>query len=281
MSADDLTSSGSDVRDLLGAYAVDAVDDVERRAVERLVEHDADAAQELAELRATAALLGSAVSPAPPAGLRGDVLAQIRGTAQAGPRAAGAPERRPGSATSATSDVATPSEIATPSGPAGTSEPTSLAARRSRRTTSWLAVAATVLGAAAIPSVLALQQAQQAQRAEQQAQAVAELLADPDALVVRASVEGGGTAVGVMADDRALFTATGMAEPDDGREYQLWVLRDGVPLPRDVMPDEDGQVRALTEDYQVGDLLAVTVEPEGGSQEPTTSPVVVLEPAEA
>ena len=42
MSGDDLSArdpgsgDGGDVRDLLGAYAVDAVDDVERRAVERL-----------------------------------------------------------------------------------------------------------------------------------------------------------------------------------------------------------------------------------------------------
>ncbi|MBX9244759.1 hypothetical protein ICW40_08035, partial [Actinotalea ferrariae] len=49
-----------EVRDLLGAYALDAVDDLERRAVERLVARDPEAAAELAELRATAAELGAA-----------------------------------------------------------------------------------------------------------------------------------------------------------------------------------------------------------------------------
>ncbi|MGO1336797.1 MAG: RskA family anti-sigma factor, partial [Cellulosimicrobium funkei] len=40
-----------DVRDLLPAYALDAVDDVERRAVERLLAADPDARRELDEYR--------------------------------------------------------------------------------------------------------------------------------------------------------------------------------------------------------------------------------------
>ncbi len=254
MSTDDtLGGAGSDVRDLVGAYALDAVDDVERRAVERLVARDPRAAQELAELRATAALLGAASAAEPPVGLRADVLSRIRGV----PQVPAARAAEPAAA------VAPP------------------AARRPRRTTTWLAIAATALGAAAIPTALALQQARQTEQAEQSAQAIADLLADPRATVVRADVTGGGTAVGVLTDDRALFTATGLVEPGEGQEYQLWILRDGEALPRAVMPDDDGRVRALADGYRAGDALAVTVEPAGGSQQPTTTPLVVLEPAAA
>lgn len=265
MSADD------DARDLLGAYALDAVDDVERRAVERLLEHDLEAAREVDGLRATAAMLGSAVSATPPVALRADVLAAIARTPQAGASgASGGPvaSRHPAAPHADAPTAATPITGAR-------------SARAPRRSSMWLAVAATALGAAVVPSVLAVQQAQQAQRAEEQAQAVTDLLADPDATVVRAAVAGGGTAVGVLAGDRALFSATGLAEPGEGREYQLWLLRDGEALPADVMPDDDGSVQALTADYRPGDGLAVTIEPASGSQVPTTDPVVVLTPTEA
>ncbi|GEA87684.1 anti-sigma factor [Cellulomonas cellasea] len=299
----------SDVRDLLGAYALDAVDDVERRAVERLVERDADAARELAELTATAALLGSAVRAPAPADVRASVLDAIRSTPQVGAR--GVRDDAPTAARPATAGTTLPgpavpgstlpgpavpgstapasssSDPETSSDPAGSSGPadrgvTDLAdRRRPRRSTAWLAVAATALGAAAVPSVFAWQQNQEARRASEQARVLAELLAEPGTEVVRADVEGGGTAVGVLGADQALFTATGLDDPGAGKEYQLWIIRDGVPLPDVVMPDESGALRGLAEDFTPGDALAVTVEPAGGSQEPTTDPVVVLAPAEA
>ena len=244
-----------DVQDLLGAHALDAVDDVERRKVEHLLASDPAAARESASLRATAALLGAAVSAAPPPALRHAVLSQISLTRQVGPldvKAAAPPEKRGGP---------------------------------SFRTV-WLAVAATALGAASVPSAFAWRQAQQAQQVEQQAQGVVDLLADPQARVVRAVVPGGGTAVGVLTGDQALFTATGLPQPAAGKVYQLWVLRDGVPLPDAVMTKDAGIARPTNDDYLVlthgyvaGDSLAVTIEPTGGSTTPTSSPIVVLTPA--
>ncbi|MBB2924537.1 anti-sigma factor domain-containing protein [Cellulomonas cellasea] len=298
----------SDVRDLLGAYALDAVDDVERRAVERLVERDADAARELAELTATAALLGSAVRAPAPADVRASVLDAIRSTPQLGARGVrdDAPTAaRPGTAGAtlpgptlpgpavpgpavpgpavpgSTAPASTSSDPVDGAGPADRGVTDLADRRRPRRSTAWLAVAATAVGAAAVPSVIAWQQNQEARRASEQARVLAELLAEPGTEVVRAEVEGGGTAVGVLGADEALFTATGLDDPGAGKEYQLWVIRDGVPLPDVVMPDESGALRGLAEDFTPGDALAVTVEPAGGSQEPTTDPVVVLAPAEA
>lgn len=291
---------GEDVRDLLGAYALDAVDDVERRAVERLVASDPEAARELAELTATAALLGSAVqAPAPP-DVRASVLAAIRSTPQAGARPAVVPDVPAGDGSVGDGPVADRSvgdRLGVDDVPAGdaaaTRAPTDeaplgatvadLADRRRapRRRTAWLAVAATALGAAAVPSGIAWQQNQEARQAREEARVLAEMLAEPGTQVVRADVEGGGTAVGVLGDGHAMFTATGLDDPGSGKEYQLWVIRDGVPLPDVVMPDEAGALHAMAEDFTPGDALAVTVEPAGGSQEPTTDPVVVLAPTEA
>ncbi|NMM30555.1 MAG: hypothetical protein HHJ10_05825 [Cellulomonas sp.] len=208
----------ADVRDLLGAYALNAVDDVERRAVERLVAADPETARELAGLVETAALLGGAVAAKPPAEVRAAVLAQIGRTPQVGsPKQV----RAAGAASSGRAD-----RVARRSGPS--------------RRTAWLAVA------------------------------------DPAARVVHANVTGGGVAVGILAGQRALFTASGLADPGVGKVYQLWVLRDGKPLPDAVLPNDAGCVRAITDKFAAGDSLAVTIEPTGGSMQPTTAPVVVL-----
>lgn len=306
MSTNDVHDAGrSDVRDLLAAYALHAVDDVEGRAVENLVASDPDAAQELAGLRATAALLGSAVQTAPPADVRNAVLDAILRTPQdrTAPgdaraertehvRDAGAPDdaadrtvapeaAAPRTTLSPTALPVTALPVTAAPDAAGdvSDDPrpvTDLASRRRARRGTWLAVAATAVGAAAVPAAFALQQAQEADRAREQAQVLASLLAEPGTEVVRGEVEGGGTAVGVLGVDQAVFTATGLEDPGAGKEYQLWVIRDGVALPDAVMPDASGDVRAVTDAFAPGDALAVTVEPRGGSQEPTTDPVVVL-----
>lgn len=264
--------STDDVRDLLAAYALDAVDDVERRAVERLVATDPAAARELASLTETAAILGTAASATPPAELRSAVLDAITHIPREVSDRAWAADP-PGSDTSVPATAVAPGD--------------ELAAARVRagqrravpRRTVWLAVAATALGAAAVPGAVAWQQVQLTQRVEQEAVAVADLLADPSVSVVRASVAGGGTAVGVLTDERALFTASGLDDPGAGKSYQLWVMRDGVPVPDAVMSDDDGRVRALTDDYAAGDGLAVTIEPDAGSELPTGDVLVLLAPA--
>jgi anti-sigma-K factor RskA len=242
------SSVDPDVRDLIGAYVLDALDDVERRKVEQLVAGDPEAAREHASLSATAALLGAAVAAAPPTELRSQVLDEITHTSQFGPR---------------TSTAA---------------RPRALRFGLTRRNT-WLVVAATALVAAAVPGTLAWQQALQTQRVEQQAQSVVELLSAPGAQLVRGDVAGGGTAIAVLASDRALFSATGLKTPASGRAYQLWLLRDGRPIPDAVMTESAGRVRALTHAFVAGDSLAVTIEPTGGSQSPTSEAVVVLKPA--
>ena len=255
MSTPDAPDDGTtDVRDLLGAYALDAVDDVERRKVENLLASDPDVAREVETLRATAAKLGAAVSADPPPELRRSVLDQLSVTRQV--------------------DTVAP-----------VSAPPPVQVRRPSRRRTWLAVAAAAVIAASVPSALAWHQTQEVHRVQAQSQAVAELLADPQAQVRRADVPGGGTVVGVLARDRALFMATGLQQPATGKVYQLWVIRDGVPLPDAVMAKGAPIVRATPDDYVVlthgyaaGDSLAVTVEPTGGSLKPTTSPIVVLSP---
>lgn len=67
----------TDVHALSGAYAVDALDDIERAAFERHLAACAECRAEVAGLRETAALLASTEAVEPPPSLRDRVLADI------------------------------------------------------------------------------------------------------------------------------------------------------------------------------------------------------------
>lgn len=236
--------------DLLPAYALDALDDLERRVVERLLERDPRAREALDEYRAVVAAF--TVENAPPAHLRGDVLARVARTPQvtSAPtgRAAGAPD-------------------------AGSGEPGSTA--RLRR---WgvAAVAAAALVAVAVPTTVAVRATQEQARLQERVDAVARMMADPGAALVRGEVAGGGEASVLVAGDDYLFSAHGLPSPGDGRDYQLWVVdAEGGVAPAGVLEVDDGAVEHLVQDVP-GVGVAVTVEPDGGSEQPTTDPIVVL-----
>src|SRR3954447_19413249 len=72
---------------LTGAYALDALDDVERAGVERHLRTCAGCAAEVAELREVGTWLADRVATPPPPELKGRVLAQVRATRQEAPPA--------------------------------------------------------------------------------------------------------------------------------------------------------------------------------------------------
>lgn len=255
-----MTAGHDEVRDLLGAYALDAVDDVERRAVERLLAEDPGARAEVAGMRAAAAELGASGATAPPARLRESVLAQVAVT----PQQRRVPEGR-------TARPAAPTTAATPSPDGGRTA----RVHPLRRLTAVAAAAALV--AVAVPSGIAWQQHDRAVQAEARAAEVADLLADPGTQLLRGSATDGGDVVAVLGEDSAAILARDLPDVGD-RVYQLWAMRDGVPVSAGVLDVRDGSVEALAEGYRAGDGLALSVEPAGGSEQPTTDPVVVLIP---
>lgn len=76
----------AELHTLTGAYALDALSDVERAGFERHLGECPACRQEVAELRATGARLGAADSVTPPAELRLLVLADVARTRQLPPR---------------------------------------------------------------------------------------------------------------------------------------------------------------------------------------------------
>ncbi|MFD7022387.1 anti-sigma factor domain-containing protein [Promicromonospora sukumoe] len=287
--SDETTGTGADglagdVWDLLPGYALGALDDTDREAVERLLASDADARQALDEYREVVAAF--VVEAEPPAALRASVLAQVQGTAQfQGPtaEAPSAPAASPAAPSAPPADPPTdPSSergsVVSPAGTApssGGAEVVDLASRRRRRWgTAVAAVAAAV--AIAVPTTVAVQVSAERDRLREQAQVVSEMLADPDSSILRGAVQGGGEASVLVAGDDMLFRADDLPELDADQAYQLWVVEDdGSVSSAGLLATRDGQATSLVQGrHGVG--MAVSVEPESGSEQPTTAPIVVL-----
>jgi anti-sigma-K factor RskA len=87
-----------------------------------------------------------------------------------------------------------------------------------------------------------------------------------------------GRGIGVVAsasERRAVVTLSGLATPSGGRVHQLWLMRPNVQ-PRSLGLFE-GDTPLIADGLSTNATsLAVTVEPQGGSTQPTTSPVAQL-----
>ncbi|MYS10193.1 anti-sigma factor, partial [Streptomyces sp. SID6041] len=120
---------------------------------------------------------------------------------------------------------------------------------------------------------------QEAGRARQANDAVAEVLAAPDAKVSTTRLEGGavGTVVVSSSLDRAVFAASGMAPPPAGKVYQLWYDDGGTMRSAGLMdPGATAEATLLEGPVRQASGVGVTVEPAGGSPSPTSDPVAVL-----
>ncbi|RSS38408.1 anti-sigma factor domain-containing protein [Streptomyces sp. WAC08241] len=239
---------------LTGAYVLDALEtDEEREAFERHLAQCAPCAHEVRELSETTARLGLAVAaPIDPA-LRAEVLRRIVDVRQFPP----------------------------PTRPVGRS-PGGLGGLR--RLPRW-ALAASVAGLVALGGVAGWQyeRAEDADRraavAEERAEAVAAVLAAPDARVSTARLADGavGTLVHSPSQDRAVFAAAGMPAPPPGKVYQLWYDDSGTMRPAGLMTPGAATSAVLLEgpaNRSAG--IGITVEPAGGSPRPTSDPVATM-----
>ncbi|TGO05641.1 anti-sigma factor [Serinibacter arcticus] len=247
--------------DLLAAWALDAVDDHERSVVERAIAADPELALEARGLRETTALLAGSVAAAPPPALRADVLAII---AREAPRSGESHPTAPLPSHEVEDTNAHPAFV--------TPKP------RRHGVARWqsFALAAVVAGALAVPTTLAIQNDQRATQVEQQMSALESAMRQPGAQLVQGDVAGGGIAAAVLTDGEAVFTASDLPDPGDGLTYQLWRQDGDHMVSAGTLALNDGRVSATVSAEVPVDVLAVSIEPEGGSDAPTTDPVIVL-----
>jgi anti-sigma-K factor RskA len=95
---------------------------------------------------------------------------------------------------------------------------------------------------------------------------------------------GAGTEQGARAElvtlegDRAVLVVENMPPVPEGKTYQIWVIEDDVPQPSGLFKPKQDSVAAVVEHpLGGGDVIAVTVEPEGGSPKPTSDPMLAAE----
>jgi anti-sigma-K factor RskA len=244
-----------DLHLLSGSYALDALDGAEQDRFEHHLHRCQSCSSEVRELRETATRLAFAVSRVPPAGMRQAVLTRAARTRQLPP--AGEVRRR-----------------------------------RPEPRAAWLLRPALVTGVVGLVVVivlaLALVQARNqlhtatAQRGAIAARekAIAAVLSAPDARLVSKPTSAGGKATVVISRRlRKIIVTTALLRPlPAGRVYQLWLLgppttRSAGLLPR---PTAGRTAPVLATGLVRGDELGVTVEPAGGTKQPTSTPIVII-----
>jgi len=238
----------ADIHTLAGAYAVNALPPDERADFEAHLDGCAACSQEVAELQETVARLGLAIAQDPPSQLRARVLAQADRVRQLPPQLPVAPPLS-GSA-------------------------------RPRWLRGVVATAAAVVVALAISLGLLTEELRdRLTEARATEQRIAAVLNADDVLTRRAPMSGGGQAALAVSPSRdvAVLLGSGIPAPPDGRTYQLWLIGpQGQTSAGLLEPNPDGHVtRVATGELADVHQVALTVEPAGGSQQPTSDPVWV------
>lgn len=233
----------TEIHALSGAYAVDALDDLERAQFERHLAGCAECRAEVDSLREAAALLPETTAAAPSDALRERVLAGIATVRPLPPLTVEPPARR----------------------------------RPRFRPAALVAAAAAVVavGAGAViwqpwddetsqaPQLSAADRVRQAEDAERYVQEF------PD----------GSTAVLTRSKslNEAVIETSDMAPPPEGKVYELWLDHEGVGMvPAGLMPNEADAVVVLEGDPATAQGAGITIEPAGGSPEPTGETVALI-----
>ena len=244
--------SRRDLHALAGAYALNALDGAERDRFERHLRGCRACQSEVRGFAATATALAMATAAEPPPGLKQRVLAAAAVTRQSPPTVAKAAARR---------------------------RPHTSAPRRA-----WLprlalsAAAAGLVAAAALGGVTVWTQ-HQLTTAQAENQAIAAVLAAPDAQIASARTSAGGIATVVASHSAGsiVFTSAGLQALPPSKVYELWFLGKTARPAGLLPPARAGRTApVLAAGLAVGDKVGVTVEPAGGSSSPTTTPIVVL-----
>ena len=104
--------------------------------------------------------------------------------------------------------------------------------------------------------------------------AIARVVTAPDARVEAARTSAGGnvTVVTSAALREAVVSTSGMASLPSSRVYQVWVMSPSGARSAGLMHGSS----LLASSVRPGDRIGITVEPAGGTTQPTTAPVAVL-----
>lgn len=248
-------STPADVHTLTGAYALNALPPEDRNRFEQHLAECPSCAEEVAGFGEALAKLGSAAAEEPPPQLREQTLNAAKYTRQLPPEGA---------------------------------EPHAdeLSRWRKVRNSRWWRRGGMAVAAAAVVAALVLgyqntvisQRLGDLERTNDHYAALSKILSTSDARVVSDTAESGGKATAAVSyqRDKALFMTSGLQQPPDDHVYQAWVME---PEPRSaglLPPARQDRAQVMAHGVEKGDKLGLTVEPSGGSSQPTTEPVALI-----
>ncbi|WP_061964182.1 anti-sigma factor [Demequina aurantiaca] len=299
-----MNDSQESIHDLVGAYALNAIDDAERVTFEAHLDECAQCREELASfgdvldaladdaddqvqapagladrIGAQIALTPQVASPSSTSGVTSDDVDHLDGATVGGapvsdgntadlPRVeAEINDTSAQSANVVSFDRAVSADSPKTSGERTHADPVG---RRSRLTMMLATAAATVAVAAVGIGFLVSNGSPDSNIA-----AIDAVLTAPDARVIDLGV---GDAQITVSDEAGGFAATGTA-PDlpTGEEYQLWMVNtDGTISAGPTFEAGDFETAVLADMSSVT-AIAVSVEPDGGSLQPTTDPIAAAE----
>lgn len=254
--------------ELVPLYALDALDPDEAQAVHAHLATCAQCRAELDSLRGTVADLAEVTAVEPPSSLRARVLA-----------AAEQVEQEPGpevSSSTASTEPEAPPEDASgdrpqTAGDAGSHSDRHLVHRRTLVAGGLALAASAVIGTGLAVTRPWLSPEQKQIRQIQNASDARTYTTSADGAEVRV--------IRAPSEHAAVVEVEGMDPAPAGHDYQLWYLEDSRdPVSAGVLHlDDEGAATALLDgSVPKATGVAMTVEPEGGSEQPTTDPTVAV-----
>lgn len=72
------------------------------------------------------------------------------------------------------------------------------------------------------------------------------------------------------------ISGAGLTAPPEGKQYQLWAIVNGVPKNLGIMPAEQSVTFMQAGATESAQAFAITLEPLGGSEQPTVSAMIVM-----
>lgn len=234
-----------EIHALSGAYAVDALDDVERHLFETHLGSCETCQSEVDSIRHAAILLGELATATPPPALKTRIMADISQVRPLPPTA---------------------------------SVVTVLAERRTARWGRFLAAAATVAAVTGgVVAVGSLNEDSSTQRPV--LSAAQQVIQARDARHVSVDLPGGASATvyrSLALNEAAILTRKMPAAPK-GRVYQLWLTRDGDMIPAGTMTGGGSTALVLKGSVIGTDGAGITIEPKGGSKTPSSAPIATFD----
>ncbi len=231
----------TELHTLSGAYALDALSPEEAAAFRKHLEACPACCQEVRELRSAAARMGASEAVAPPPYLKARVLEAANRTPQQPPLVSAIHAARP--------------------------------SRWSPKLAAAAAAAVLAVGTAIGVGVTTGEPEQ-----DTRAAGVVEVFTASDARSLEVETSHGPLKVATSQSEGEMAVDTSSLVPLDAEHvYQVWTVVEGEPVPVVVLEQPDtGAHMGMP---KPGTQVAITVEPAGGSEQPTTEPIAQLDPS--